>query len=76
MSDGGAGLTPYEKLTRAAFAKAIPMNCQIEITFRCNHLCTFCYNSPSGQRAIPGRAAQRGSTWTARNPGPPSPKRV
>jgi MoaA/NifB/PqqE/SkfB family radical SAM enzyme len=35
-----------------AFAKAIPLACQIEITYRCNHLCTFCYNSPSGAREL------------------------
>jgi MoaA/NifB/PqqE/SkfB family radical SAM enzyme len=35
-----------------AFAEAIPLNCQIEITYRCNHLCTFCYNSPSGAREM------------------------
>jgi len=35
-----------------AFAEAKPMNCQIEITYRCNHLCTFCYNSPSGAREM------------------------
>jgi MoaA/NifB/PqqE/SkfB family radical SAM enzyme len=35
-----------------AFAQAIPLNCQIEITYRCNHLCTFCYNSPSGAREM------------------------
>jgi MoaA/NifB/PqqE/SkfB family radical SAM enzyme len=35
-----------------AFSDAIPLNAQIEITYRCNHLCTFCYNSPSGQREM------------------------
>ncbi len=44
--------TPYDKLKRKAFAEAIPMNCQIEITYRCNHLCTFCYNSPTGEREM------------------------
>ena len=28
------------------------LNCQIEITYRCNHLCTFCYNSPTGKREM------------------------
>jgi len=44
--------TPYEDLRRAAFEQALPLNCQIEITYRCNHLCTFCYNSPTGQREM------------------------
>ncbi len=44
--------TPYQKLQRKAFAAAIPMNCQIEITYRCNHLCSFCYNSPTGEREM------------------------
>ena len=35
-----------------AFHKALPLNCQIEITYRCNHLCTFCYNSPTGEREM------------------------
>lgn len=43
---------PYRSLLNKAFAKAIPMTCQFEITYRCNHLCTFCYNSPTGQREM------------------------
>lgn len=43
---------PYEHLVNEAFARALPLNCQIEITYRCNHLCTFCYNSPSGEREM------------------------
>ena len=43
---------PYQKLVNKAFAEALPLNCQIEITYRCNHLCTFCYNSPSGEREM------------------------
>jgi MoaA/NifB/PqqE/SkfB family radical SAM enzyme len=52
MSEPQAGGTPYERLMRKAFAEAIPLNCQIEITYRCNHLCTFCYNSPTGQKEM------------------------
>ena len=44
--------TPYQALKRKAFAEAIPLACQVEITYRCNHLCTFCYNSPSGAREM------------------------
>jgi MoaA/NifB/PqqE/SkfB family radical SAM enzyme len=43
---------PYERLLKKAFAEGIPLNCQIEITYRCNHLCTFCYNAPSGAREM------------------------
>jgi MoaA/NifB/PqqE/SkfB family radical SAM enzyme len=35
-----------------AFDEARPLNCQVEITYRCNHLCTFWYNSPSGAREM------------------------
>ncbi len=50
----GAATTPnpYHKLLSSAFAQALPLNCQIEITYRCNHLCTFCYNAPSGAREM------------------------
>jgi MoaA/NifB/PqqE/SkfB family radical SAM enzyme len=49
---GARPLNPYSRLTNRAFADASPLNCQIEITYRCNHLCTFCYNSPSGAREM------------------------
>jgi MoaA/NifB/PqqE/SkfB family radical SAM enzyme len=39
---------PYSYLVNRAFEQALPLNCQIEITYRCNHLCSFCYNSPTG----------------------------
>jgi MoaA/NifB/PqqE/SkfB family radical SAM enzyme len=48
MSDAG-GQSPYDRLLNRAFADARPLNCQIEITYRCNHLCSFCYNSPTGE---------------------------
>lgn len=44
--------SPYTKIMESAFAQAIPLNCQIELTYRCNHLCTFCYNSPTGAREM------------------------
>ncbi len=44
--------TPYKNLVEKAFAGAIPLSAQFEITYRCNHLCTFCYNSPTGQREL------------------------
>ena len=54
MSDGAESQppSPYSRLMNRAFADAAPLTCQIEITYRCNHLCTFCYNSPSGAREM------------------------
>ena len=45
-------ITPYRRLVNKAFAEAIPLSAQFELTFRCNHLCTFCYNSPEGRREM------------------------
>lgn len=44
--------SPYSKLVNQAFSEAIPLNCQFEITYRCNHLCSFCYNSPTGAKEM------------------------
>ncbi|MBZ5640010.1 MAG: radical SAM protein [Acidobacteriia bacterium] len=46
------GKNPYTRLVEKAFAEAIPLSAQFEITYRCNHLCTFCYNSPTGAREL------------------------
>jgi MoaA/NifB/PqqE/SkfB family radical SAM enzyme len=45
-------ISPYRRLVEKAFADAIPLSAQFELTFRCNHLCTFCYNSPDGRREM------------------------
>ncbi len=52
MSDAEAQYNPYQKMVAKAFADAAPLAAQFEITYRCNHLCTFCYNSPNGQREM------------------------
>lgn len=52
MPEATAQPSPYTRLLEKAFADAIPLSAQFEITFRCNHLCTFCYNAPSGQREL------------------------
>ena len=52
MSEAARQPNPYEQLLNTAFTKAVPLNCQIEITYRCNHLCTFCYYSPTGEREM------------------------
>jgi len=44
--------SPYKAMLETAFAESIPLSAQFEITYRCNHLCTFCYNSPTGQREM------------------------
>ena len=45
-------VTPYRRMVEKAFSQAIPLSAQFEITYRCNHLCTFCYNAPTGQREM------------------------
>ena len=47
MSAAVGGPSPYRKLLEKAFAEAIPLSAQLELTFRCNHRCAFCYNAPS-----------------------------
>jgi radical SAM protein with 4Fe4S-binding SPASM domain len=52
MSEGPQKLNPYEEMVEKAFAEAIPLSCLFEITYRCNHVCSFCYNSPTGEREM------------------------
>lgn len=52
MSDAEAQYNPYQKMVSKAFADATPLAAQFEITYRCNHLCTFCYNAPNGEREL------------------------
>jgi len=52
LSENATETNPYRRMVNQAFHKALPLNCQIEITYRCNHLCTFCYNSPTGEREM------------------------
>lgn len=52
MSTPAPPLSPYSRMVEKAFAQAVPLSAQFEITYRCNHLCTFCYNAPSGQREL------------------------
>lgn len=44
--------TPYQTLMNRTFNESKPLTAQWEITFKCNHLCDFCYNSPSGQKEL------------------------
>jgi MoaA/NifB/PqqE/SkfB family radical SAM enzyme len=52
MSGATERVSPYQRIMDVAFANAIPLSAQFELTFRCNHLCTFCYNSPTGQKEL------------------------
>ncbi len=52
MSTEAAQPNPYQRLVGKSFSEAIPLTCQFEITYRCNHLCTFCYNAPNGAREL------------------------
>jgi len=52
VSENLPSVSPYTRLVEKAFADSIPLSAQFELTYRCNHLCTFCYNSPTGQREM------------------------
>ncbi len=34
------------------WSRAVPMSALFELTFVCNHACSFCYNCPTGQREM------------------------
>src|SRR2546422_9296852 len=34
------------------WSRAVPMSALFELTFVCNHACTFCYNCPTGQKEM------------------------
>jgi MoaA/NifB/PqqE/SkfB family radical SAM enzyme len=46
MKAAGAS-NPYVDLIAKAWNEAIPMTALWEITFACNHKCSFCYNAPT-----------------------------
>jgi MoaA/NifB/PqqE/SkfB family radical SAM enzyme len=41
-----------QELTVRNWSRAVPMSALFELTFVCNHACSFCYNSPTGQREM------------------------
>ena len=45
-------VSPLEKLTAANWSRAVPMSALFELTFVCNHACSFCYNCPTGQKEM------------------------
>jgi MoaA/NifB/PqqE/SkfB family radical SAM enzyme len=43
---------PLERIKSRSFNDAGPMSALIELTFVCNHACSFCYNCPTGQKEM------------------------
>jgi radical SAM protein with 4Fe4S-binding SPASM domain len=41
-----------QSLTVRNWEKAVPMSVLFEITFVCNHACSFCYNCPTGRKEM------------------------
>src|SRR5947208_10854284 len=41
-----------QDLTVRNWSRAVPMSALFELTFVCNHACSFCYNSPTGQKEM------------------------
>src|SRR5262245_29533063 len=41
-----------QDLTVRNWQRAVPMSALLELTFVCNHACTFCYNCPTGQKEM------------------------
>jgi radical SAM protein with 4Fe4S-binding SPASM domain len=41
-----------QEIVERNFSKASPMSALFELTFVCNHACSFCYNCPTGQKEM------------------------
>jgi radical SAM protein with 4Fe4S-binding SPASM domain len=41
-----------QEITIRNWSRAVPMSALLEITFVCNHACSFCYNCPTGQKEM------------------------
>lgn len=50
----------YQEFINRAFIESMPLSAQWELTFKCNHLCGFCYNAPTGQREMTLDEIKRG----------------
>jgi cyclic pyranopterin phosphate synthase len=44
--------TPLEQIQTRNWNNAVPMSALFELTFVCNHACSFCYNCPTGQKEM------------------------
>jgi len=53
-------VTSYQEFVTKAFIESRPLSAQWELTFKCNHLCGFCYNAPNGQREMTLDEIKRG----------------
>jgi len=42
----------YQEMVQSNWNRAVPMSALLELTFVCNHACSFCYNCPTGQREM------------------------
>ena len=47
-------ITSVADLIERAYEQARPLTVQLELTYKCNLLCSFCYNSPQGRRELDG----------------------
>src|SRR5213593_446578 len=41
-----------QEIVVSNWSRAVPMSALFELTFVCNHACSFCYNSPTGQKEM------------------------
>lgn len=46
--------TTISDLIERAYAQARPITAQLELTYKCNLLCSFCYNAPQQRRELDG----------------------
>ncbi len=46
--------SPLTRMIESAFDQARPINAQLELTYKCNLLCSFCYNSPKDRHELDG----------------------
>ncbi|RMG45217.1 MAG: radical SAM protein [Acidobacteria bacterium] len=46
--------TPLSRLLERAYEESRPLTAQLELTYKCNLLCSFCYNAPKQRRELDG----------------------
>ena len=45
-------MNPYQEMIARRWKAASPHSALFELTFVCNHACSFCYNCPTGEREL------------------------
>ena len=45
-------MNALQEITARNWSRAVPMSALFELTFVCNHACSFCYNCPTGQKEM------------------------